>query len=185
MLLRSQKRSEVSYLIKEGFSLTEIIDEKSRSVAIYIGEERSDPAYPLLLAHEAAHLFNPYVTDWYMEGAATLFAIEFCASRGVDTTVWEEGFKKNKNDPYANAYRLMQELKVAFPDAYAQLLHTTQRINKEESWQRIDIDHWLEKRSESERTLALAIIHPYTDQLQKHSDSTVVFTLPLKLIEMR
>ena len=185
MLLRSEKRSDVVYQVKEGFSLTEIIDDKNHRAAIYVGEESSHPAYPLLLAHEAAHLFNPYITDWYMEGAATLFAIEFCASRGVSTAVWEEAFKKNKNDPYANAYQLMRELKSAFPDTYAQLIHTTERIHKQACWQRIDIDRWLDQRSESDRARALTIIHAYADQLQKQSDSAVVFTTPQSLNEMR
>ena len=94
-------------------------------------------------------------------------------------------FKKNKNDPYANAYQWMRELKSAFPDAYAQLLHTTDRIHKQDCWQRIDIDLWLDQRSESDRARALTIIHAYADQLQKQSDSAVVFTTPQSLNEMR
>ena len=184
MLLRSEKRSDVVYQVKRVLAYRNNRREKSSGSYLH-REEPSHPAYPLLLAHEAAHLFNPWITDWYMEGAATLFAIEFCTSRGVSTAVWEEAFTQHKNDPYAHAYRLMRELKNAFPDAYAQLLHTTQRIDKQEHWQRIDIDRWLDQRSESDRARALTIIHAYADQLQKQSDSAVVFTTPQSLDEMR
>ena len=120
-----------------------------------------------------------------MEGAATLFAIEFCKHRGVSTTVWEALFDEDSKDPYALSYSMMRDLKAALPQSYPILLHTTQQIRLGEAWQRIDIERWLQALSDSERATALASMRPYAAQLHKHRRSAVRFTMPQALDERR
>jgi hypothetical protein len=180
LLRRSRKTEEVRrYRIGEDFSLTECVDTTNGLFAVYIRVDPGHPEYYALLAHECVHLLNPLLTDWYMEGIATVFSEQACAAMGEEWDAWKRHFLKSRRDPYALSYRMMSELRDAFPEQYPQLLHfTAPHANGSEQWQRIDIDRWIGTLPDGRQEEALAIIEPYIDVLRRHTGKMYDFTVP-------
>ncbi|MBN2703541.1 MAG: hypothetical protein JXR23_04945 [Pontiellaceae bacterium] len=179
LLRRSRKSEEFSnYRVREDFSLTECQDATAGLYVIYMGMGPDDPDYFAFLAHECTHLLNPRITDWYMEGIATLFSEEVCEARGIDWSPLRSVFEADEREPYALSYRMMKALKEAFPAAYPSIIHFVAPNRSGEEWQRIDIDAWIASLPSADQREALAIIKPYAKRLAKEKRKLYDFTVP-------
>jgi len=180
LLRRSRKTKEARrYRIGEDFSLTECVDPTNGVFAIYIGVDPDHSNYHALLAHECFHLLNPYITDWYVEGMATAFSEQACADQGLVWGDWKRHFVRSRREPYALSYRMMLELREAFPGPYAQLLRFTRAGESGEGpWLRIDIDRWIDSLPPDRRDEAREIIDPYTEVLRKYTSKMYGFAVP-------
>ena len=180
LLRRSKKTAEAKcYRIAENFSLTECVDASNGLFVIYLAVDPEHKDYFPLLAHECAHLLNPYIFDWYMEGFATLFSEHACAKTGRKWSNWAHRFAKSRRKPYALSYRMMRELQHEFPSEFPSIIHFTApscHNNTEHLY--IDINAWLKTLSPTHRTTALAIIAPYTKVLLRESSTQYHFTIP-------
>ncbi len=179
LLRRSRKTREARrYRLGEDFSLTECIDPTNGLFVIYIGVDPGDSNYYALLAHECAHLLNPYITDWYMEGIATVFSEQVCEEQGKEWGDWKRHFIKSRREPYALSYRMMLELQQAFPEDYPLMLQYTASKSADTPWLRIDIDRWIATLPSGRQQEARDIIDPYTSVLRKHTDKVYGFAVP-------
>jgi len=180
LLRRSRKTLEASrYRIGEDFSLTECVDPTNGVFVVYIGVDPGHSNYYALLAHECVHLLNPQITDWYMEGIATVFSEQACAVLDKEWGDWKRHFIKSRRDPYALSYRMMSELLDMFPEHYPQLIHyTAPNGNGSAQWQRIDIDLWIGSLPEGRQQEALDIIDPYIDVLRRNTGKLYDFAVP-------
>ena len=107
VLLRYTARNELGrgYRVAEHFSLTEIVDSRAGSFAIYLAVQPGDPEFYPLLAHEIGHLKRPSLKDgWEMEGFCMVFSEKLCGELGKDWSAWAERFTRESDDPYAQAY---------------------------------------------------------------------------------
>lgn len=179
LLRRSRKTEEARrYRIGEDFSLTECVDPTNGVFAVYIGVDPDHPNYFALLAHECLHLLNPYLTDWYMEGMATAFSEQFCAEAGKEWGDWKRHFMKSRREPYALSYRMMVELREAFPEDYPLLLQYAVSKSADAPWLRIDIDRWIASLPDARRQEARAIIESYAGGLRRHTNKVYGFNVP-------
>jgi len=180
ILLRRSKKAEsaMRYLIGEDFSLTECPDSTNGLFVIYIGVDPGHPNYYALLGHEVMHLLNPYITDWYMEGIATVFSEQVCGEMNLEWGSWKRHFMKSRRDSYALSYRMMLELNQEFPDEYPNLIRLLQVNAKDEKWRYIDIDAWLESLPQNRQSEALDIIEPYVKGLKKGINRQYGFAVP-------
>ena len=180
VLLRRSRKTEAArrYRIAEDFSLTQCVDSTNGIFVIYIGVDSDHRNYYALLGHECAHLINPNITDWYMEGIATVFSEEFCESMNVEWGDWRRHFMRSRRDSYALSYRMMLELKESFPAEYSSLVLYPVSNGKGGEWLRIDIDAWLASLPEDRRPEALDIIEPYVSVLRKKTNKQYSFEIP-------
>lgn len=181
VLLRRSRRTEEArrYRIGEDFSLTECVDPTNGVFVIYIGVDPDHDNYLALLAHECVHLLNPKITDWYLEGIATVFSEQFCEREGRSWGTWKRHFAKSRREPYALSYRMMLELQEKFPENYPRLMRCTRAHGSaDNAWQEIDIDRWIATLPESRKGEAVDIIAPYVDVLGKHTGSIYGFSAP-------
>jgi hypothetical protein len=182
LLRRSIPLPEVRrYRLASNFSLTSCADSTNGLFVIYISLDPDHENYESMLAHECAHLLNPLILDWYMEGLAMVFSEEYCQSIGRPWDSWNRHFNRSRRDPYALSYRMMRELKMQFPEAYARIVQHTVAVEDAGSSYRIDIDAWLMTLSEDQREEALDIIAEYSDVLEKKVSAQYNFTVPQAL----
>lgn len=181
VIFRRSKKSEAAkgYRVGEDFSLTECFDSTNGVFVVYIGVDKDHRNYYPLIGHEAAHLINAKITDWYMEGIATVFSKEVCEAAGKEWGDWERHFSKSRRQPYALSYRMMRDLKVAFPNEYPHLIQYVARNGDE--WLKIDIDTWIASLPEDRRDEALDIIEPHAKQLSKRTNKQYSFAVPKML----
>lgn len=179
--LRRSRKTEAAqrYSLGENFSLTQCVDPTNGVFVIFVGVGPDHRNYYALLGHECAHLIDPRITDWYMEGIATVFSEQVCAAQGKKWGDWRRRFgRRSRKEPYALSYRMMQELQVMFPDEYSLLVqHTVPRAEFPEL-RRIDIDGWIETLSEEQQVVAVAIIQPYIKKLRKKVSAQYDFQEP-------
>ncbi|WP_136077276.1 hypothetical protein [Pontiella desulfatans] len=182
VILRRSRKTEASrrYRIGEDFSLTECVDPANGVFVIYLGEDPGHRNYYALLGHECAHLINAHITDWYMEGIATLFSEEACAAQNVEWGDWKRRFSRSRREPYALSYRMMRDLKAAFPAHYPQLVGLAVPSGKP-PWKRIDIDAWLAALPPHRRAEALGIIEPHVSVLKRQTNAQYGFAVPQEL----
>lgn len=179
ILRRSKKLPEARrYRIAEDFSLTECVDSTNGVFAIYLGVDPGHENYFPLLGHECAHLLNPRVIDWYMEGLATLFSEQVCESNGHPWGSWERHFNRSRRDPYALSYRMMRELQEQFPEHYPSIIRCVAENGHGPDKLRIDIDAWIDSLPENRRSEARSIIEPYTKILERRVSDRYYFTAP-------
>ena len=183
IILRRSRKSEAArfYSLAEDFSLTECIDEENGIFVIYIGVDPDHENYYALLGHECAHLLNPFITDWYMEGLATLFSEWVCEELEKDWGSWALRFERSQRDPYAVSYRMMQQLYDAFPDAYCRIPRFAVANGHASPWLQVDIDAWLGMLSATEQAAAREIIRPGVSVLRKHTNRQYGFAVPKDL----
>ncbi len=182
LLRRSQKTEEARrYRLAENFSLTQCVDSTNGVFVIYIGVDQDHENYYALLGHECAHLINPKITDWYMEGMATAFSEEFCAEMNTPWGDWKEHFMRSRREPYALSYRMMNQMKDAFPKAYPNLIQYTLVNEENPDWRYIDIDAWLGSLAADQADEALDIIEPHVSVLRKKTSNHYEFAVPAEL----
>lgn len=182
LLRRSKKNNNARhYRIAEDFSLTECVDPTNGVFVIYIGVAPEHPNYYALLGHECAHLLNAHITDWYMEGLATVFSEQVCAELGKEWGRWRRHFTRSRRAPYALSYRMMLELQEAFPSEYSQFVSQTDVRGGDSIWKCIDIDQWIQTLPEGHREMALSIIEPYAKTLRKKVSAQYAFRVPQPL----
>jgi hypothetical protein len=181
VLLRRSRKTEAArrYRIGEDFSLTECIDPTNGVFVVYIGVDPDHSNFHALLAHESVHLLSPYITDWYMEGMATVFSEALCAEQEKPWGDWKRHFMRSRRDPYALSYRMMGELKEAFPGQYPSMLRfTAPHDSASARWLCIDIDRWIGSLPPDRRSAARRIIDPYASELRRHTGKVYGFTEP-------
>ncbi|VGO22728.1 hypothetical protein [Pontiella sulfatireligans] len=180
VLLRRSKKTEAAkrYHIGEDFSLTECFDSSNGVFVIYLAVDPGHVNYYALLGHECTHLINPYITDWYMEGMATVFSQQICKQLGVKWGDWERHFNRSRRQPYALSYRMMLQLQEVFPRDYPLMINYTTPIKKRDEWLRIDIDAWLDSLAPARRLQALSIIEPYVKELNRNVGTQYAFQTP-------
>lgn len=178
VIFRRSKKADAArgYRIGEDFSLTECLDSTNGVFVVYIGVDQDHRNYYPLIGHEAAHFINARITDWYMEGVATLFSKEACAAAGKPWGDWERHFSKSRRHPYALSYRLARDLKAAFPAEYPAIVSFTAPNGDE--WARIDIDAWIASLPIDRRGEALEIIAPHVKTLSRNVNAQYGFTAP-------
>jgi len=182
ILLRSRKTPEARrYRLGEDFSLTECVDSTNGVFAIYLAVDPEHPNYFPLLAHECAHLINPRIFDWYMEGMATLFSEQICKETDRPWGNWERHFNRSRREPYALSYRMMLELQEEFPAEYPSLIRFVAENGTGPERLHIDIDAWLETLPLEHQALALDIISTYTEGLERSVSEQYYFTTPAAL----
>ena len=176
---RSRKVEEAKkYRIGEDFSLTQCIDSTNGIFVIYIGVDPDHQNYYPLLGHECAHLINAQITDWYMEGIATVFSEEICKEAGKEWGNWKRHFMRSRKDPYGLSYRMMSDLQAAFPQQYIELLQFAVPNGNGKQWLRIDIDAWLETLPGEGVNDALDIIQPHVKVLRHRTNEQYGFAVP-------
>lgn len=181
LIRRSRKTDEARrYRIGEDFSLTQCIDSTNGIFVIYIGVDPDHQNYYPLLGHECAHLINARITDWYMEGIATVFSEQVCEEAGLEWGNWKRHFSRSRKDPYGLSYRLMHKLQTEFPDAYTQFIQYTMP-NGKGMWLHVDVDAWLNTLSVKQQDAALEIIEPHVRILQRQINEQYGFTVPTVL----
>ena len=184
ILLRYTKKLDAyhRYAVAEDFSLTECADASNGLMVVYVDCLPDDPAFFPTLAHECAHLLNPYIKDWYMEGFATLFSDRYCHYLHYDWSAWEDRFGSPlKKGPYALSYRMMRELQGACPMEYDRILHFVAEDDRGPNALHIDIDRWLETLPPERQAEALGIIEKYAPLLHHYASEKASFTLPQEL----
>lgn len=181
-LRRSKKASGArGYRLAEDFSLTECVDPSNGIYVVYLAADPGDPNFYPLLGHECAHLIDPRIYDWYMEGIATVFSEETCRARGLAWGGWRRRFERDDRDPYALSYRMMRELKAAFPIEYPALVSLYAEENPAR-WargrRRIEVDGWIASLPAARRGEARAIIARYAKGLRRHAKKPYAFEVP-------
>lgn len=179
LLRRSRKTKNAQrYRIGEDFSLTQCVDPTNGLFVIYIGVDPGHENYYALLGHECAHLINPKITDWYMEGIATVFSEEYCAEVGKNWGDWKQHFMRSRREPYALSYRMMLDLKAAFPDEYSSLILNPVLNEADPEWLHINIDAWLAIVPPARLNEALGMIKPHVKVLRKKINEQYTFKVP-------
>ena len=180
VLLRRSKKAPHArkYRIGEDFSLTECADETNGVFVIYIAVDQDHANYFPLLGHECAHLLNPHLFDWYMEGLATLFSEEMCEATNRDWGNWKRHFERTRREPYGLSFRMMRELQTAFPEEYPAIIRFTMLADEEAGRQQIDINAWLDSLPAARRDEAVGIIGEYAPALLRKESSQYYFTAP-------
>ncbi len=181
LLRRSQKTNAArNYRLAEDFSLTECVDATNGLFVIYLAVDPSNENYFPLLGHECAHLLNPYLFDWYMEGLATLFSEQVCAETGHAWGNWKHRFSKSRRKPYALSYRMMRDLQHEFPAEYPSIIRFTAENGDGAGRLHINIDAWLQTLPPNRRAVALSIISQYTQVLHHNASTQYYFAIPTK-----
>jgi hypothetical protein len=179
LLRRSRKTAEARrYRIGEDFSLTECVDATNGVYVIYLAVDPDHRNYYALLGHECLHLLHPKITDWYMEGIATLFSEQLCAELEIPWGDWKRHFMRTRREPYAMSYKMMMELQESLPDEYPEIIRHTATDGKGPEWLRIDIDSWLNTLAPDQREVALEIIAYYMGALERKVSAHYYFTVP-------
>ena len=179
LLRRSKKVPEARrYRIGEDFSLTECVDSTNGIFVIYLAVDPGHRNYFPLLGHECAHLLNPYIFDWYMEGLATLFSEKMCKETEREWGDWQRHFMRTRREPYGLSYRMMLELQQKFPDEYPSIIRFTAENGKGTDRMHIDIDAWLATLPPARRDTALDIIFEYSKVLRKAASEQYYFSMP-------
>ena len=182
LLRRSKKLPEAQrYRIGEDFSLTECVDSTNGVFVIYLAVDPGHRNYFPLLGHECAHLLNPYIFDWYMEGLATLFSEQMCEETEREWGNWKRHFMRTRREPYGLSYRMMRELQEEFPEAYPSIIRFTAENGSGADRRHIDIDAWLATLPPDHRAVALDIISTYVDVLRKKTSEQYYFRTPESL----
>jgi hypothetical protein len=169
------------YRIGRDFSLTECVDSTNGVFVIYLAVDPDHQNYFPLLGHECAHLLNPYILDWYMEGLATEFSEQMCAETDREWGDWKRHFTRTRREPYGLSYRMMLELRKELPVEYPSIIRFTAVNGKGPKELRIEIDAWLETLSDDGRETALEIIAAYSKILKKEASEQYYFTIPQAL----
>ncbi len=179
LLRRSRKVPEARrYRLGEDFSLTECVDSTNGVFVIYLAVDPGHRNYFPLLGHECAHLLNPYIFDWYMEGLATLFSEHMCEETGREWGDWARHFERTRREPYGLSYRMMRELQQEFPDEYSSIIRFTAENGGGAGRRHIDIDAWLATLPPDRCDVALEIISGYVDVLRKETSEQYYFSPP-------
>ncbi len=179
LLRRSLRNDEFKkYRVREGFSLTECVDAANGLYVIYMGMGPEEPDYSAFLAHECAHLLNPRITEWYMEGIATLFSEQVCEAMGIDWSQLRSHFMRDEREPYALSYRMMKALQEAFPTEYPSIIRFVARNRSGDEWLRVDIDAWIASLPAARQREAVEIIEPYVKVLAKENRKLYDFAVP-------
>ncbi len=179
LLRRSKKTPEARrYRIGEDFSLTECVDSTNGIFVIYLAVDPGHRNYFPLLGHECAHLLNPYIFDWYMEGLATRFSEQMCDETGRAWGDWQRHFMRTRREPYGLSYRMMLELQEEFPEEYPLIIRYTAENESGTGQQHIDIDAWLATLPSARRDIALDIILGYSKVLEAATSKQYYFSRP-------
>jgi hypothetical protein len=182
LLRRSTPVAEARrYRIGQNFSLTECVDSTNGIFVIYLAVDLDHQNYFPLLGHECAHLLNPQIIDWYMEGIATVFSEQMCIETDREWGDWSRHFMRTRREPYGLSYRMMLELKENLPAEYPNIIQHLATNGKGPDKLRIDIDGWLETLTEEQQQLALNVIGDYAAQLKKQASEQYYFTVPKAL----
>ncbi|MEN8254605.1 MAG: hypothetical protein ABFR33_03955 [Verrucomicrobiota bacterium] len=179
LLRRSKKVPEARrYRLGEDFSLTECVDSTNGVFAIYLAVDPGHRNYFALLGHECAHLLNPHIFDWYMEGFATAFSEQICEAAGREWGDWKRHFERTRREPYGLSYRMMLELQQEFPDEYPSIIRFTAENGGGAGRRHIDINAWLETLPPDRCDVALEIISGYVDALRRKTSEQYYFSPP-------
>lgn len=182
LLRRSKKLPEARrYRLGEDFSLTECVDSTNGVFAIYLAVDPGHRNYFALLGHECAHLLNPHIFDWYMEGFATVFSEQICEEAGQEWGDWQRHFERTRREPYGLSYRMMRELQEEFPNEYPSIIRFTAENGGATGRRHIDINAWLETLPPDRCDIAIDIISGYVDALRRESSEQYYFSAPSKI----
>ena len=133
--------------VRNNFQLCECIDEAGGKFVLYAEGEPGEDIFYLQMGHEVAHLLNPYLYDWYVEGLNTVFAEELARQAGYSFSPWGKRFHRNRTrEPYAVSYYMMKEVQAAAGEDLRSILRhavVSGRRQYGDERRRIDIDAWL------------------------------------------
>ena len=163
----------------EGFELCETIHASPGSFVVYVAPARHDPLFAFKLSHEIAHLINPYLYDWHIEGLCDHFAEHMAQIQGADPEAFEKWFLKNgERNPYAASYLMIRDVKkIAGADIWRlfQFAEPTPEDRRRSSniypnRMRVNIAAWLNSLAPEKRAPAEAAMRRWSGIL-KRSDS--------------
>jgi hypothetical protein len=179
LLRRSKKVPEARcYRLGEDFSLTECVDATNGLFVIYLEFDPGHRNYYAMLGHECAHLLDPHIFDWYMEGFASVFSEQMCKETGREWGDWKRHFERTRRGPYGLSYRMMRELQQEFPDEYPAIIQFTAENGDDTARRHIDIDAWLATLPPARRAVARDIISGYAGVLRKKTSDQYYFSPP-------
>jgi hypothetical protein len=183
VILRRSRKTEAArkYRIGENFSMTRCIDATNGIFVVYIGVDQDHENYYPLLGHECAHLINARITDWYMEGMATVFSEQICATTGKKWGNWKRHFMRSRKDAYGLSYRMMLDLYETVPEHYNAMIQYAVPNVANPEWLHIDIDAWLATLPPSQRDEALECIEPHIKILSRNINEQYGFNVPQAL----
>lgn len=90
---------------------------------------------------------------------------------------------KSRREPYALAYRMMLDMKEAFPGEYSKIQRFSVPNGYGAEWQMININGWLSILSEEGREKAVGLIEPNVNVLERQVNHMYSFQAPDELIE--
>ena len=96
--------------IRRGFRLLELSDAKSGLFTIYLSVRPGHVAFAGQLAHEAFHVFQPFLRDVYVEGLNTYLAERFLRLEGLPWKPWQKHFESHGDPLYGGSWALIKEL---------------------------------------------------------------------------
>ena len=163
----------------EGFELCETIHASPGSFVVYVAPARHDPLFAFKLSHEIAHLINPNLYDWHIEGLCDHFAGHMAQIQGADPEAFEKWFLQNGGrNPYAASYLMIRDVKkIAGADIWRlfQFAEPTPEDGRRSSniypnRMRVNIAAWLNSLAPEKRAPAEAAMRRWSGIL-KRSDS--------------
>ena len=164
---------------KKGVELCECLDCRKGIFVIYISVGPGDPAFFPQLGHEALHIINPYLYDWYVEGLCNVFSEKICTAQGIPWTIMERHFQKERTkDPYAISYFMMREIYDTAGEYIKTFLGYAVWSDAKKSKMHIDIDRWLSTLPVGMRTEIVGVINVFGAQLQKNKMVRNSFIMP-------
>lgn len=96
--------------IRRGFRLLELSDAKSGLFTIYLSVRPEHVAFAGQLAHEAFHVFQPFLRDVYVEGLNTYLAERFLRLEGLPWKPWQKHFESHGDPLYGGSWAMIREL---------------------------------------------------------------------------
>ncbi len=168
-----------------GFSLCECTDSRRGIFVIYIDARPRTADFYLKLGHEAAHLLNANLYDWYVEGLNTAFSRHMARMTGKTWQPFADLFSRgSKRDPYAISFFMMErvwgiagrDMRNFFRFAVPSGHHGRMEI---------DIDGWLRSLPVGKRGRVIRCIGRYAPGLYRHRGKLNRFNWPKELAARR
>lgn len=157
--------------LPRGFRLCEVVSAEKGEFAIYLSRRPAEYAFAGQLAHEVAHLLNPWLRDDYVEGLNTLFAEGFLKKQGRDWSGWERHFRDG-GDPFHGAtYLMMKDVSAAAGAEHLKtVLRYATRAESAQPWMHIDMPGWIASLPLHRRGAVRAAMRAHADRICAATD---------------
>ncbi|MFH1216145.1 MAG: hypothetical protein V1706_06565 [Pseudomonadota bacterium] len=164
-----------------GIELCECYDCMNGIFIIYVSVSPSDPLFFPQLSHEALHLLNPYLYDWYIEGLSNVFSEKFSKENGYSwTAAYDHLNEVREKDPYAISYFMMREISEIAGEHLGSIFEYAAWSDGRQRKMHIDINSWLAALPADINKKVRGIIDSSASSLKKNKGSRNSFIIPEK-----